>query len=840
MATELFNHLWQSTVFAGVAGLLTLALRRNRARVRYAVWLAASLKFLIPFALLTWIGTQIEWRTPIPASPANLAIVIDQVTEPFSSMIPAAITPAHPQSVNWVPATLVTIWTCGFLAIAIVWRIRLRRIQKLVSAASPLDIGLSISTRMSTRSTAALLEPGVFGMHPVLLLPEGIVDRLTRAQLQSVIAHELCHVRHRDNLIAAVQMFIETIFWFHPLVWWIGKQMIAERERACDEAVLTLGNDSHVYAEAILNVCKLYVESPVACVSGVTGAGLKQRIQAIVANRPAAALNRAKKILLAAAAVIALATPIALGIMNAPAMRAQSPDTSLKFEVASVKPYAGPGFPNSFAMQRSGGRIRWTNTLMGLVMYAYRIEAFQETGMAHVPYSFWVIDAKTSPDATDDQIRLMVQSLLAERFKFRAHREKRQLAGYALMAAKGGVKIKAIAPDAAPEPLPEWFARGGDALSKNIEGKILATMEGKGITAITGRRITIAQLVQTLEDRLRAPVLDQTGLTGQYYFAFKSVSVDAPPNADSDASILAPTLFDALKESLGLRLEKQTVPVDMLVVDHVEKTPTDNFDPPVQAPQTPPLRFDVASVKPNNSGRAGTDGFEVAHGSLTVKNVSLKMLLESAYQIEGARISGGPPWMNSDRFDVIAKGPSTATKAEVWSMLRTLLAERFGVQLNRETKELPIYSMKLAKGGPKMKKRDGVDCGGASESAPPLGQPFVAPCGGVVRVWGPQGGVMVGQRVSISGIAQALSSIVDRPVVDHSGLSGAYDVELRWTPDGYQFAGGPGEEKPRSESAEPGPSLYASVQEQLGLKLVAAKGLVEILVIDRAQRPTGN
>jgi uncharacterized protein (TIGR03435 family) len=124
--------------------------------------------------------------------------------------------------------------------------------------------------------------------------------------------------------------------------------------------------------------------------------------------------------------------------------------------------------------------------------------------------------------------------------------------------------------------LPDWFAKGGERISKSIEGKILATMEGRGITAITARRVTIAQLVQTLEDQLRAPVIDQTGLTGQYYFAFKCAQVNAPPDADSDAIISAPTLFVALRESLGLQLEKQTVPVDMLVVDHVEKTTTEN------------------------------------------------------------------------------------------------------------------------------------------------------------------------------------------------------------------------------------------------------------------------
>src|SRR5215469_11836893 len=145
------------------------------------------------------------------------------------------------------------------------------------------------------------------GAPPVLpSVPEGILDRLTAAQLKGVIADELCHVQHRDNLMAAIHMFVETIFWFHPLVWWIGKRMVEERERACDEEVLRLGSEPRIYAEGILTVCKLYVESPLACVAGVTGASLKRRIRMIMANRAVYGLNRPKKLLLASAGTLAL------------------------------------------------------------------------------------------------------------------------------------------------------------------------------------------------------------------------------------------------------------------------------------------------------------------------------------------------------------------------------------------------------------------------------------------------------------------------------------------------------------------------------------------------------
>ena len=108
-------------------------------------------------------------------------------------------------------------------------------------------------------------------------------------------------------------------------------------------------------------------------------------------------------------------------------------------------------------------------------------------------------------------------------------------------------------------------------------------------------------------------------------------------------------------------------------------------------------QFEVASIKPNHSGRQGFDGFNVDHGSLTVRNVSLKMLIETAYSMQAERIFGGPAWLASDRFDVIAKGRSDATKAEVWLMLRALLADRFRLTVRTEQRDLPFYALGIAR-----------------------------------------------------------------------------------------------------------------------------------------------
>ena len=162
------------------------------------------------------------------------------------------------------------------------------------------------------------MEPGIFGiLRPVLLMPEGILERLTAEQMRAIVAHEMCHVRRRDNLTFTVHMIVEAMFWFHPAVWWIGARLVEERERACDEVVLATGGEAQVYAEGILNVCKFYVESPLACVAGVTGADLKKRIVRIMSQHVVRKLNFSRKLLLTVAGLLVITIPIVFGLVHA-------------------------------------------------------------------------------------------------------------------------------------------------------------------------------------------------------------------------------------------------------------------------------------------------------------------------------------------------------------------------------------------------------------------------------------------------------------------------------------------------------------------------------------------
>src|SRR3984957_11968300 len=311
MITELTNHLWQSTLFALAAGLLTVAFRRNRAQVRHWLWFSASLKFFVPFALLLSLGSHLKLAPAaktIATEPVSITIV--QMAEPFP--VASSFVPPAQSTVHWVPLAIFGVWLCGFAAIAVTLIRGWIGIRAAVRASSPLEIPAPVEIR----SSPGLLEPGVVGLfRPVLLLPKGIVDRLTPSQLEAVLAHELCHVRRRDNLFASIHMLVEAAFWFHPVVWWIGARMVEERERACDEAVLSLGSEPRIYADAIVNVCRLYVESPLACVSGVTGSNIKKRIEAIMTNRVVFGLNFGKKLALAVAGLAGLAAPIVVGMM---------------------------------------------------------------------------------------------------------------------------------------------------------------------------------------------------------------------------------------------------------------------------------------------------------------------------------------------------------------------------------------------------------------------------------------------------------------------------------------------------------------------------------------------
>jgi uncharacterized protein (TIGR03435 family) len=383
-------------------------------------------------------------------------------------------------------------------------------------------------------------------------------------------------------------MLVEAIFWFHPLVWWIGSRLVEERERACDEAVLSLGSEPQVYAEGILNVCKIYSESPLRCVSGVTGSDLKKRIQAILTGRIASELNFAKRVALAAAGIAALALPVVVGIVNAPAIRAQSSakpaQAGPKFDVASIK-LAAPEEHFMFGVRpMPGGGINATNvTLKLLIETAYGLEGFQVFGgPGWIETARYNIEAKPDSPVGPNEWKKMLKNLLANRFQLAFHLEAKELPVYALVLARKDGKLDSgmveskeggcIARDPSKPLGPP--GRGQPPFCGNVLG---------GASILTATTATLGDITPMLSRMVGRKVIDKTGLTGKYDITLKytpdenqlamMVPPGAPPPPTADTT--GPSLFTALQEQLGLKLESEKGLVEIFVIDRADR-PSEN------------------------------------------------------------------------------------------------------------------------------------------------------------------------------------------------------------------------------------------------------------------------
>ena len=221
--------------------------------------------------------------------------------------------------------------------------------------------------------------------------------------------------------------------------------------------------------------------------------------------------------------------------------------------------------------------------------------------------------------------------------------------------------------------------------------------------------------------------------------------------------------------------------------------------------QTP--EFEVASIKPTATKDGSLSVRFLPGGRYSIRNLTLKQLLESAYSMQDYQVAGGPPWITESGFDIEAKGTGDPTREQMLQMVQTLLTDRFHLAMHRETRQLPVYALVVAKNGPKLQPA------AANAGYPKLKRgEFVIP------------------KMSIAELANLLVLDVKRPVKDETGLQGNFAFTLEWNPDLRDTVDQPGAR----------PSIFTALQEQLGLKLESTKGPVEVLVIDRAEKPTEN
>ena len=342
----LANHLWQATLFAALVWLAAYWLKRGPARARHALWLIASIKFLLPSALLLFLaqgcGLDFSRFAPAAAPSAHTADFIfqdaGQVTGPIPRLMsPVIVTSAPISGHTELYCTLTVIWLLGAAAVFGVWFKRRWQFAQAVGAGRRVESGREVAVLrrvhawlMMKREVALVVsprvgEPGVWRWwRPVIVLPEGMAERLSDDEFEAVMMHELIHVRRSDNLLSTLQMLLCCALWFHPLVWLIDGWLLGERELVCDEQVIECGGAPQLYADSLWKVVQFGLGWPVAGVSRAASSNLRRRIEQMMITDRQTKLSLAHRALIGAAALALVSLSIMTGLLTRDVVSAQN------------------------------------------------------------------------------------------------------------------------------------------------------------------------------------------------------------------------------------------------------------------------------------------------------------------------------------------------------------------------------------------------------------------------------------------------------------------------------------------------------------------------------------
>jgi uncharacterized protein (TIGR03435 family) len=245
--------------------------------------------------------------------------------------------------------------------------------------------------------------------------------------------------------------------------------------------------------------------------------------------------------------------------------------------------------------------------------------------------------------------------------------------------------------------------------------------------------------------------------------------------------------------------------------------------PPKPMAEDAPAEFEVATIKPSDASRPGK-AFTVRGRQFATINTTLTDIITFAYGVHAKQVTNGPAWMESDKFDIAAQpaGEGAPNEKQWKVMVQKLLAERFQLAFHRDKKELGVYAIVVGKNGPKLTK---------SERDP----------NGLPGLFFRGLGNLPAANANMDDLARVMQgAVLDRPVVNQTGIEGRYDFQLTWTPDEFQFAGMGAKVPPPAKDAAAPPDLFTAFQEQLGLKLESTKAMAEVFVVDKVAKPTEN
>ena len=538
----LIHFLWQGGLIASVYAIARIGIIRPRVRYFLA---CAALVAMIAAPVLTFVRSAPSG--PIPSHAAHPRAESSPRSEWSTTPTASSADPGHSYWLDEVMPWFVTAW---FLGTGMLWLrltaqcILVTRIRSTSASAAgaewqrtveKLSQRIRISRPVKLLTSSRVEVPAVIGwLRPVVLMPIGALAGLPVDHIEALLAHELAHIRRHDYIVNILQRVAEAALFYHPAVWWLSEQVRQEREHCCDDIAISITGDAVVYAEALADL-EASRPAHLSPALAANGGSLESRIARLLGVRDRQ---------IARAPV--LGAVLGLFFFIAAAGLAQSVVSEPAFEVASIK-LTPPEYVGFQSYVRGDRYTALTATVRNLMSYAYGIRDFQITGgpawTSSVNYNISAkIPAAAGPSR--ESSKLMLQTLLAARFGLKFHRMTKDRSGYALVIDKGGPKL--------------------------TESKNPGPGLGLGRGNLMGRGADMPLLAGQLSSQLEAPIADRTGLKARYDFTL----VWSPDDQAADSS--GPSVFSAIREQLGLRLDPvKDVPVEFFVIDSVKK-PSEN------------------------------------------------------------------------------------------------------------------------------------------------------------------------------------------------------------------------------------------------------------------------
>ena len=556
-------------------------------------------------------------------------------------------------------------------------------------------------------------------------------------------------------------------------------------------------------------------------------------------------------------------TGVGLAALLSTAAVGQSANPTPAFALADVHVSPRSTTPAMRVSSRAGRYEIRNATMVDLIRTAYTVNPENVLGgPSWLEYDRFDVAALVPPNTTPDTQRLMLQALLADRFKLALRRDTKPAAGHVLVMGKGKHKLKevtdsAAAPGCQTQPVPARPPSG-------VPGQIVLPT-----TSLACRNVTMdmfaADLKRLTSGYVTNAVLNQTALMGSWDFELQFTPRGLIGIAASVDGAAVTSLSDAIDKQLGLKLEEREIPTPVLIVESVNVTPTANSpDVAAKLPPPPPMEFEVAEIKPvdPNARLTGAIQFGVSPGgrvNLPGQAFPLRTLVGLAWNIStnsNVQIIGAPKWLDTARFDIIAKLPSdlvpngtTVPLQELGPALQALLIDRFKMKVHFEDRSVDAYTLVAVK--PKLKRADPSIRTGCKT---PANTSFV-----INSSNGLPSRTLTCQNITMAQFADQLqiigSSYLTYPVVDATGLEGAWDFTLSFSPINPQQlsglmagargaapvgAGGAGNIT-ASDPIGGGATLFDAVEKQLGLKLEVQKRTYPVFVIDHIEeKPTDN